>query len=145
MPHKKIVPGQQVDPKKQQRARELRRSMTTDERRLWDRLRANRLDGWHFRRQQIIAGFIVDFYCHQAGLVIEVDGEIHAKQKAQDAVRTDALSKHGLKVLRFRNQDVMNNLEVVLGRISENLPTPSPLPIWTGELDEMQDGADFIT
>ena len=135
MPKKNIVTGQKVDPKKQQRAQELRRSLTPAERRLWNRLRANRPGGWHFRRQQIIAGFIVDFYCHKAGLVIEVDGPIHAQQKAEDAARTEAISDHGLKVLRFTNQDVMNDLNGVLVRISENLP-PSPLPRWDGESDE---------
>jgi len=64
-----------------------------------------------------------------------VDGEIHAQQKAQDAARTEAISKHGLKVLRFTNQDVMNDLDKVLGRISEDLP-PSPISRWNGEFDE---------
>ena len=135
MPKKNIVTGQKVDPKKQARARELRRSMTPAERRLWHRLRADRLGGSHFRRQQIIAGFIVDFYCHKAGLVIEVDGPIHAQQKSEDTTRTAAISDHGLKVLRFSNQDVMNDLNGVLGRISEDLP-PSPLPHRKGEPDE---------
>jgi very-short-patch-repair endonuclease len=72
------------------------------------------------------ACFIVDFYCHQAGLVIEVDGPIHAQQKAEDAARTDAISKHGLKVVRFTNQEVMNNINPVLQRISKELESNTP-------------------
>ena len=58
--------------------------MTPAEKILWNELRANKL-GVHFRRQQVIAGFIVDFYCHKAGLVVEVDGDIHDLQKEEDA------------------------------------------------------------
>jgi very-short-patch-repair endonuclease len=76
MPIKNIIPGQTVTKEKLQRAKELRRDMTPAEKILWQELRANKL-GVHFRRQQVIAGFIVDFYCHKAGLVIEVDGDIH--------------------------------------------------------------------
>jgi len=61
MNKKNIITGQKVSPEKLERAKELRREMTPAERRLWQRLRANRLDGWHFRRQQVIDGFIVDF------------------------------------------------------------------------------------
>jgi very-short-patch-repair endonuclease len=63
MPAKNIIPGQRVTKEKQERARELRRDMPPAEKILWDKLRANKL-GVHFRRQQVIAGFIVDFYCH---------------------------------------------------------------------------------
>jgi very-short-patch-repair endonuclease len=84
MPVKNIIPGQTVAKEKLQRTRELRRDMTPAEKALWQQLRANKL-GVHFRRQQIIAGFIVDFYCHKAALVIEVDGDIHDLQQEEDA------------------------------------------------------------
>lgn len=84
MPPKNIVIGQKVDPEKAARAKELRREMTAAEKILWGYLRANRLDGFHFRRQQVIAGFIVDFYCHPAGLAIELDGPVHANQVEYD-------------------------------------------------------------
>jgi len=84
MPRKNLVIGQKVQPEKVALAKELRDTMTPAERYLWQQLRANRLDGWHFRRQQIIDGFIVDFYCHQADLVIEIDGPIHESQQAAD-------------------------------------------------------------
>ena len=109
-----ILRGQRISQEKMNRAREFRRKMTPAERRLWTKLRANRLDGWHFRRQQIIDGFIVDFYCHKAGLVIEVDGPIHAKRKSEDAERTSTLSARNLKIIRFTNRDVMNKLDFVL-------------------------------
>ena len=117
----KIITGQKISPKKLERAKELRREMTPAEIQLWQRLRANRLDGWHFRRQQIIDGFIVDFYCHRAGLVIEVDGPIHQQQKIEDVERAKALSKRGLRIIRFTNQEVMNNLDQVLRQIESEL------------------------
>jgi len=83
MPIKNIIPGQTVAKEKLQRAKELRRDMTPAEKILWGKLRGNKL-GVHFRRQQIIAGFIVDFYCHKAALVIEVDGDIHDLQQEED-------------------------------------------------------------
>jgi very-short-patch-repair endonuclease len=75
--------------------------------------------GVHFRRQQVIAGFIVDFYCHKAALVIEVDGDIHDLQKDEDAKREKALRELGLRVVRFRNDEVVMNLSTVVEKIRE--------------------------
>ena len=105
------------DPQKRRRARELRHDMTPAERHLWKWLRAGRLRNHHFRRQQIIDGFIVDFYCHAAGLVIECDGDVHEVQQIYDAGRDEALRRRGLTVLRFRNQQVINDVASVLGEI----------------------------
>lgn len=118
MPVKNIIPGQKVTKEKLKRARELRYNMTHVEKILWQELRANRL-GVHFRRQQIIAGFIVDFYCHKAALVIEVDGDIHDLQQAEDANREKVLSEMGLRIIRFRNEEVLKNLPMVIGKIKE--------------------------
>ena len=118
MPIKNIVTGQKVTKEKLQRAKELRREMTPAEKLLWQEVRAKKL-GVRFRRQQIIQGFIVDFYCHKAGLVIEVDGDIHDLQKDEDASREKALSELGLRIVRFRNDDVVRNLSAVVGRIRE--------------------------
>ncbi len=126
MGKKNIITGQKVCREKLQRAKELRRDMTPAERKLWNQLRANRLEGWHFRRQQIIDGFIVDFYCHKTGLVLEVDGPIHSQQEVADTERTQALSNRGLKVIRFTNREVMNNLPNVLKRILHELEADSP-------------------
>jgi very-short-patch-repair endonuclease len=114
-----IVIGQKVTSIKIQRAKELRRQMTQEEKILWQHLRANRLNGLHFRRQQIIDGFIADFYCHAARLVIEVDGEIHQQQAEYDAERSKVLSARGLRLLRIRNVEVRQNLNNILVRISK--------------------------
>src|SRR5438270_611728 len=82
-----IVIGQRVDPAKVLRSKELRRQMTPAERSLWNCLRANRLGGLQFRRQQVIDGFIVDFYCHAAAVVVEADGPVHEQQAEYDAER----------------------------------------------------------
>jgi len=87
----RIIRGQAIDPAKEQRAKELRRAMTREEAMLWSALRTNRLGGFHFRRQQIVAGFILDFYCHAAGLAVEVDGGIHQLQVEYDAERDAVL------------------------------------------------------
>ena len=122
MPIKNIIPGQTVTKEKLQRAKELRRDMTPAEKILWQELRANKL-GVHFRRQQVIEGFIVDFYCHKAGLVVEVDGDIHDLQQAEDARREKVLKEMGLRIVRFRNDAVMKNLSAVVGKISELVDT----------------------
>jgi len=72
------------------------------------------LHGLHFRRQQIIDGFIVDFYCHAAKLVIEVDGKIHEQQAEYDVERDKVLSTRGLRLLRIKNEEVRQKLDQVL-------------------------------
>ncbi len=114
---KRIVAGQRVDRRKQERAKELRRSMTPQERKLWGRLRTNQLDGLHFRRQQIIDGFIIDFYCHAAALAIEVDGPVHEHQADYDAERTRWLAARGLRTLRISNAEIDTDFDAVLERI----------------------------
>jgi len=121
MDKERIVTNQPISDAKRRRARELRQKMTPAERRLWGKLRANRFDGWHFRRQQIIDGFIVDFYCHKAGLIVEVDGPIHDAQQVLDAKREQALRERGLTIIRFTNRQVMNNMGMVLKQIKQSL------------------------
>ena len=116
MPVKNIIPGQPVTKEKLQRARELRHDMTPAERILWQELRGNKL-GVHFRRQQVIAGFIVDFYCHKAGLVVELDGSVHDKQVEEDAQRDKVLKEMGLRIVRIRNDEILKDLPAVLGKI----------------------------
>ena len=124
MPIKNIIPGQKVTKEKLNRARELRQEMTPAEKILWQELRGNKL-GVHFRRQQIIAGFIVDFYCHKAGLVIELDGNVHEEneQKESDARRDKALIELGMRIIRFSNEEVLMDLSQVVGRIRELIST----------------------
>lgn len=114
-----IIRGQRINPEKLARAKEFRGDMTEAEKVLWDNLRGNQLNGLHFRRQQVISGYITDFYCHSARLVVEVDGEIHNSQKEADQFRETVLKKKGLKILRVKNDEVKTNLQEVLNRISE--------------------------
>ena len=121
MKPRNIIIGQKVAPEKIKRAKELRQNMTPAEKILWQHLRAKHFKGLKFRRQQIIAGFIVDFYCHSIGLVIEVDGKIHDKQKDYDAERDNIIAAQGLTILRFTNQQVIENIELVLKTIAEKI------------------------
>ncbi|WKZ37078.1 MAG: DUF559 domain-containing protein [Anaerolineales bacterium] len=116
MPIKNIVTDQIVTKAKLERAKELRREMTPAEKLLWQEVRANKL-GVRFRRQQVIQGFIVDFYCHQAGLVVEVDGDIHDLQKEEDERREKVLTEMGLRIVRFGNDEVGRELSAVVGKI----------------------------
>jgi very-short-patch-repair endonuclease len=101
----------------QQRTRELRHEMTPAEKLLWAHLRNRKLAGFKFRRQHPLDRFIVDFYCPACKLVVEVDGDIHDLQQEQDAVRTEELEQHGCQVIRFRNEQVLHELENVLAAI----------------------------
>lgn len=114
-----VVRNQKVNSRKLEKAKEFRGNMTCAEKMLWERLRGNKLDGLHFRRQQVIEGYIVDFYCHSARLVIEVDGKIHERQKSEDQLREQALIDKGLKILRIRNEEIQSNIQNVLGKILE--------------------------
>jgi very-short-patch-repair endonuclease len=104
-------------PLKIQRAKELRLQQTPSEEYLWQNLRNNRLDGFHFRRQHVIDGFIVDFYCHQVRLVVEIDGPIHQYQQEYDRERENILRQHELHLIRFTDKEVMEDLESVLARL----------------------------
>ena len=100
-------------------AKQLRQKQTDAEKLLWQVLRGRNLNGFKFRRQQPIGGYILDFYCHDANLTIELDGGGHNtdNQKLYDEERTKVLSGAGIKVVRFWNHDVLNSLESVLEEI----------------------------
>jgi very-short-patch-repair endonuclease len=122
-------------------ARRLRRNQTDAERILWFRLRDRRLGGWKFRRQCPIDRFVVDFFCADAHLIVELDGGQHAAQADADAQRTKILEAMGYLVLRYWNNDVMKNIDGVIEDISTTLehhrsepPHPNPLPSGEREL-----------
>lgn len=115
---KGLVVGQFVHPVKQARAKQLRHRMTVAEDLLWSRIRSNQLDGIHWRRQQVIDGLIVDFYCHAARVIVEVDGPVHELQTEYDSARDRILASRHLLVVRFSNEDVISNLEGVLAEMS---------------------------
>jgi very-short-patch-repair endonuclease len=102
---------------KQELAVTLRRKMTGSESALWQCLRAGRT-GYHFRRQQVIDGFIVDFYCSAAGLVIEVDGPVHENSVQADAERSQIIAARGLEVIRVTNDEVQQDPAQVALRIA---------------------------
>ena len=108
-------------------ARQNRANPTRAEKILWEALRARRLYGGRFRRQHVIDRFLVDFYCSEARLVVEVDGEIHRFQAEEDRERQRALEERGLRVIRFTNAEVIEDLASVRRRIAAHL-TPHPSP-----------------
>jgi very-short-patch-repair endonuclease len=110
-------------------ARRMRKEMTPAEWRLWKALRELDISGTHFRRQVPIGPYIADFCCHQARLVIEIDGAQHGEDAniGQDETRTQFLQARGYLVLRFWNPDVKRNAEgvvlTVLDVLKRRLPT----------------------
>jgi very-short-patch-repair endonuclease len=102
-------------------ARDKRRNPTSSEERLWQALRTTRPCGFKFRRQHAIESFIVDFYCVKANLVIEVDGPIHERQREEDAQRQSVLESPDLTVLRFTNDEVLDDLGNVLSTIEKHV------------------------
>ena len=104
----------------QNRVLEMRKNPTLAENKLWQPLRKN-LTGVHFRRQHIIGRFVVDFVCLEKSLVVEVDGDIHDYQKKEDQERTDFLKQNGFKVIRFRNDEILKNINSVLEKIRGGL------------------------
>ncbi|HXQ37110.1 MAG TPA: endonuclease domain-containing protein [Anaerolineales bacterium] len=117
MPVRNIVRGQEVSFEMLERAKKLRRGMTPQEKILWKELRTNKLNGLHFRRQQVVYGYFADFYCHQHELIVELDGGIHELQKEYDAEREAYLIALGFRIIRFTNEEVNNNLKGVLQKI----------------------------
>jgi very-short-patch-repair endonuclease len=103
------------------RAAELRKNMTVAEKVLWQQLRNRKVGGLKFRRQHPVDLFILDFYCHERKLAIEVDGEIHNQvdQKEWDENRSFELNEFGIQILRFSNEDVISNTERVVDSIKK--------------------------
>jgi very-short-patch-repair endonuclease len=102
-------------------AREMRAQQTAAEQHLWRRIRKEQVLGFKFRRQHTIDRFIVDFYCTKTHLVIEVDGSIHDEQVEDDQLRTEFLEQLGIRVLRFTNGEVLQQIDGVIERIAEVL------------------------
>jgi very-short-patch-repair endonuclease len=109
--------------------------MTPTELRLWNQLRGRRFAGYKFRRQTPIAGYIADFYCAQARLILELDGESHVGKEAEDEERSKSLEAKGIKVLRIWDTEIYDDLDAVLEMIwrecevrggSPLTPAPSP-------------------
>jgi very-short-patch-repair endonuclease len=131
--NRNIVAGQFVREEKRESARRLRREATPAEKRLWECLRGKRLGGWKFRRQQPIDGYIVDFYCAEAGVVVELDGPVHDNQVEADRERDEILLRRELLIMRIPNWRIERELIDVLTEIdrvclANATPPPGPLP-----------------
>lgn len=120
------------------RARELRQTATNAEEILWQQIRNRRL-GWKIVRQKPVLldyfgkkrAFVADFYCKEASMVIEIDGNVHTKQMDYDALRTSLLNQKGFRLIRFTNEEIINNLIDVVRRIQDSL-TSSIDPLSAG-------------
>ncbi|TSA34785.1 MAG: DUF559 domain-containing protein [Porphyromonadaceae bacterium] len=121
-------------PRRISKARELRRTLTKAEKTLWDHVRNRKLGGYKIRRQQILNEIIVDFYCTDKRLCIEIDGPYHNESIRQglDRQRDDELEEHGFTVLRFKNDEVLLDLDRVLTdilKILQSLPSSGKGPL----------------
>ena len=127
----KIIP---YNPKLKQVARMLRKNMTLSEILLWQEIRGKRIMGYDFDRQRPIDEFVVDFYCKELMLAIEIDGDTHNSPRVEqnDRKRQNRLESLGVKFLRFDDLDVKTNIDVVIEKIekwiSSNKPTPESPP-----------------
>ncbi|MEO6360096.1 MAG: endonuclease domain-containing protein [Sphingomicrobium sp.] len=131
------------------RAQQLRNEATPAERLLWKHLSRRELQGFKFSRQIPVGPFICDFLCPERMLVVELDGGQHSERTSQDAERTVYLQQQGLTVIRFWNNDVVENIEgvllAILGQL-ENLTSrfKSPLPLAGGEEPRSGEGVGLI-
>ncbi len=113
-------------------ARRLREDLTPAEKVLWQALKKRQLNNLKFRNQHPVGHFILDFYCPTHKLVIEVDGSIHDRQVEYDNDRSKQLEAYGYHIIRFRNDEILNNLDFVLQCIRETcdrlVPESAPVP-----------------
>ena len=113
-----------------EQAKKLRKNPTRAEQKLWERLNKNQL-GVKFRRQHSVYKYIADFYCHKLKLVIEIDGEYHleSEQKKHDKYRAEDLNVFVINTLRFTNNQVLNNIELVLFNITKEINLRAEFPL----------------
>jgi very-short-patch-repair endonuclease len=111
-------------------ARILRKNMTIPEKLLWEKLKGKQLYGLRFRRQHPIDMFIADFYCHEVRLVVEIDGEIHNQQEEYDDARSAEMGKFGIKIIRFNNSEVENDIVKVITGIKSIVNKRLKSPPW---------------
>jgi very-short-patch-repair endonuclease len=123
------MPPRRTNPSGYRKGRLLRKNPTDAEIMLWKHLRAHRFGNVGFRRQHAIGPYIVDFCSPRLKIVIELDGGQHAENKVYDKVRSEYLSKQGYYVMRFWNNQVLENLDGVLHVILERIMTPWTPPI----------------
>lgn len=120
-----VSTGRRIKNEKLELAKKMRREMTYGERCFWDGVRNRKLHGLKFRRQQVIEGFIADFYCNELRLIVEIDGGVHETQRDYDKLRDWIIGRNDITVIRFSNEEVVNQFGIVAKRIGELRP-PSP-------------------
>ncbi len=108
----------------------LRENMTASEKLLWERLKGKQICGIRFRRRHPIFIFIADFYCHEARLVVEIDGEIHNQQIEYDDGRSAEMEKFFIKIIRFINYEVENEIDEVIESITNAVNQRLKSPPW---------------
>ncbi len=116
-----VVALQYVDEHKKEQARRLRQASTPGEKKLWCFVRNRKVSGLKFRRQQVIEGFIADFFCEEIKLAVEVDGTVHndVEQKRIDEYREKVFSARGITTIRFPNDDVLNHIDECIRQIAD--------------------------
>jgi very-short-patch-repair endonuclease len=108
-----------MDYKKKLFGRVLRKESTSQGKKVWDALRNRRFMNLKFRRQHVIEGFIVDFYCHQLKLAIKIDGAVHDRQKDYDDLRQQLIENEGIRFIRITNIDIDKNVGLLTDKIQE--------------------------
>jgi very-short-patch-repair endonuclease len=100
-------------------ARNLRHESTTEEKKVWNVLRNKKFHNYKFRRQHVIEGFVVDFYCEKLLLAIELDGKIYERQKDYDELRQQLIEEKGIKFIRVTNEEIKKDITILFNKISE--------------------------
>jgi very-short-patch-repair endonuclease len=98
----------------------LRYESTPEEKKVWNALRNRKFHNYKFRRQHVIEGFVVDFYCQKLRLAVEVDGKIHERQKEYDELRQQLIEEKGIKFIRITNEEINKDIEIVFSKIIES-------------------------
>lgn len=119
-----------------QLAREFRKAPTKSEKMMWHNLRRNNFKDLYFRRQHVIDGYIVDFYCPKLKLAIEIDGSVHLKQIREDGERQKILEAKKIKFFRVSSWEVENNIDLALKNLEKFIsPIPGVMHAWKGTKD----------
>lgn len=116
-----LIRSQKVNAEKLKLAKWMRSHMTFAERCFWNAVKTDKFMGLHFRRQQVIHGFIADFYCEALTLVVEIDGGVHEQQKDYDKLRDYIINQHGIRVIRLKNEDVVNRSDWVMESLKKSV------------------------